>query len=141
MDSNTEHEISVEYALAEAEFLRNVHRILEQMHTKISSMFIEEIVSNDDKSKSSGQYHSPDSGYLSEKIAHPFVIENETNDNVEMNEVLGIELDYNDIDEPNTESTIEPSEKSMSVEQVRGFYKLIILLSFALKLSWLCLIV
>lgn len=105
--------ISVENALAGAEFLRNEN---------------EETVFSGDE--------SPDSGYSSEKIEHPLVIENKTNDKVKVNKVPRIELDHNIIDltvsstETGTEFTIESSKepKSKETEQVCGFRKLIIFL-------------
>lgn len=138
MDRNTEREISVESGLAETECLRNEKLILEQAHTKIPSKFNDESVSSDDQSKSSSQCHSPDSGYSSGKIAHPLVIENETNDKIESDAVPGIELNYNDTEvtvsttELSSECTIEPSivPTSKEQQQVCEFHKLITMIIF-----------
>lgn len=139
MERNTEREISVENGLAETECLRNENQILEQGHTKISSKFNDESVSSDAESKWSSQCHSPDSGYSSEIIADPLVVENKTNDKVESNEVPEIELNYNDTDvtvtttKSSSKCTIERSKEptSKKQEQVCEFQKLIFIINLS----------
>lgn len=115
MDPNTEREISFENTFAAFESMRNKIRMREEMRTKISSTFIERTVLSDDESKTSSKCHSPDSGYSSENIMHPVVIENETND-----------AEVNEATETSKESTSEPRKEQNSTkkEQVCESYEL-----------------
>lgn len=124
MDPNSERKVSVENALAEFESLRNKLRMLKEMHTKISSTFIEGTVFSDNESESKSKCHSPDSGFSNEKLAHLLVIENETNDSDKVTEVPVIELDNTESSKEST-NKFSKKQKAKKEKQVRAFYKLI----------------